>query len=135
MKIKKIQEEILPNIPEFIHDEFCYILGMYKEHKDEFANRIFENEIELVEDISKYNMDRYNAIDGEALKQCDKLSAFVEASLSISHGIKSKELVNGKKQIMKSLKEVQGINFYEIAKNIDEEFCTTGQTQVRMDFD
>lgn len=79
-------------------------------------------------------MDKYNAIDGVALKQCDKLSAFVEASLSISHGIKSKELVNGKKQIMKGLKEVQGIDFLEIAKQIDEEFCTTGQTQVRMDF-
>jgi putative hydrolase of HD superfamily len=80
-------------------------------------------------------MDKYNVIDGEALKQCDKLSAFVEASLSISHGIKSKELINGKKQIMKGLKEINGINFHAIATKIDEEFCTTGQTQVRMDFD
>lgn len=134
-EIKKIQEEILPNIPEFMHEDFCYILGMYEDLKDEFANRIFEDEITIVDDISKYNMDKFNAIDGSALKQCDKLSAFVEASLSISHGIKSKELVNGKKQIMKSLKKVNGIDFYAIAKNIDEEFCTTGQTQVRMDFD
>ena len=59
----------------------------------------------------------------------------MEASLSISHGIKSKELINGKKQILKSLKEVQGINFKEIAKQIDHEFGTTGQTQIRMDFD
>ncbi len=36
---------------------------------------------------------------------------------------------------MKGLKEIQGINFLDIAKQIDEEFCTTGQTQVRMDFD
>ncbi len=135
-EIKKIHDAILPNIPEFIHDEFCYILGMYKDSKDEFANRIYQNaEITLVNDVSKYNMDKYNAIDGEALKQCDKLSAFVEASLSISHGIKSKELINGKKQTMKGLKEINGINFHEIAKKIDEEFCTTGQTQVRMNFD
>lgn len=135
-EIKKIQESILPTIPEFMHDEFCYILGMTEDGKDEFANRIFENgEIKLVDEISKYNMDKYNPIDGTALKQCDKLSAFVEASLSISHGIKSKELVSGKKHIMKSLKEVNGIDFLQIAKNIDEEFCTTGQTQVRMDFD
>ncbi len=135
-EIKKIQDAILPNIPEFMHDEFCYILGMYEDSKDEFANRIYQNgEITLVDDASKYNMDKFNAIDGEALKQCDKLSAFVEASLSISHGIKSKELVNGKKQIMKGLKEINGINFHAIAKKIDEEFCTTGQTQVRMDFD
>jgi len=133
-EIKKINEEILPNIPNSIHDEFKYLLGMFEDRKDEFENRIYEDKIEVVDDVSKYNMDKYNAIDGVALKQCDKLSAFVEASLSISHGIKSKELVNGKKQIMKGLKEVQGIDFLEIAKQIDEEFCTTGQTQVRMDF-
>ena len=134
-EIKKINEEILPNIPNSMHDEFCYILGMFEDKKDEFENRIYENEIKIVEDITKYNMDKYNAVDGLALKQCDKLSAFVEASLSISHGIKSKELINGKKQIMKALKKVNGIDFLEIAKEIDEEFCTTGQTQVRMDFD
>lgn len=135
-EIKKINDEILPNIPDSIHDEFCYILGMFEEHKDEFENRIYEDgKSKLVDDVSKYNMDKYNAIDGVALKQCDKLSAFVEASLSISHGIKSKELVNGKKQIMKSFKKVQGVDFETIAKKIDEEFCTTGQTQVRIDFD
>lgn len=135
-EIKKINEEILPNIPSSFHDEFCYILGMFEDGtKDEFENRIYEDKIEKVEDVSKYNMDRHNTIDGIALKQCDKLSAFVEASLSISHGIKSKELVNGKKQIMKGLKKVNGVDFLKIAKQIDEDFCTTGQTQVRMDFD
>ncbi|PLY06992.1 MAG: hydrolase [Arcobacter sp.] len=133
-EIVKINDEILPNIPSTMHDEFCYLLGLNGDKKDEFENRIYEDKIEIVDDVSKYNMDKYNAVDGTALKQCDKLSAFVEASLSISHGIKSKELINGKKQIMKSLKEVQGIDFLEIAKQIDEEFCTTGQTQVRMDF-
>ncbi len=134
-EIKKINDEILPNLPEFMHDEFCYILGLYKDGKDEFLDRIYEHEVQIVDDISKYNMDKYNAIDGVALKQCDKLSAFVEASLSISHGIKSKELLNGKKQIIKSLKIVNEINFLNIAQQIDEEFCTTGQTQTRMDFD
>lgn len=134
-EIKKINDEILPNIPDFAQDEFCYILGMYEDSKDEFANRIYNGSPELVDDIAKYNMDRYSPVDGQALKQCDKLSAFVEASLSISHGIKSKELVNGKKQIMKSLKEINGVDFKEIARTIDEEFGTTGQTQVRMDFD
>ncbi|WP_108063622.1 HD domain-containing protein [Poseidonibacter lekithochrous] len=134
-EIIKIEDDILPNVPEALHDEFSYILGLYDGSKDEFLNKIYEDKIKVVDDISKYNDDKYNAIDGEALKQCDKLSAFVEASLSISHGIKSKELINGKKQILKSLKEVQGINFKEIAKQIDHEFGTTGQTQIRMDFD
>ena len=135
-EIEKIKDDILPNIPEILHDEFSYLLGLYNGEKEEFVNRInLEGKIELVEDISKYNTDKYNAIDGLALKQCDKLSAFVEASLSISHGIKSRELLSGKKEILKGLKEIQGIDFKAIAKEIDYEFETTGQTQARIDFD
>ncbi len=135
-EIEKIEDDILPNIPETLHEEFSYILGLYDGIKEEFTNKIKNNgKIEVVEDISKYNIDKYEAIDGLALKQCDKLSAFVEASLSISHGIKSKELIGGKKEILKSLKEIQGINFKAIAMQIDHEFGTTGQTQARMDFD
>jgi len=134
-ELEKIKDDILPNVPEELHDEFSYILGLYDGKKEEFENKIYEDKIELVEDVSKYNLDKYNPIDGLALKQCDKLSAFVEASLSISHGIKSKELVNGKKEILKGLKEIQGIDFRQIADKIDLEFGTTGQTQARMDFD
>ena len=102
--------------------------------KDEFENKIIEDDrIKIVEDISKYNLDKYSPIDGKALKQCDKLSAFIEASLSISHGIKSKELLSGKKQIMGSLQEVQGVDFHAIAVCIDEEFCTTGKTQTTIE--
>ena len=126
----------MPNVPEILHEEFSYILGLYDGIKEEFTNKIKQNgKIEVVEDISKYNLDKYEAIDGIALKQCDKLSAFVEASLSISHGIKSKELISGKKEILKGLKEVQGVDFKAIATQIDYEFGTTGQTQVRIDFD
>lgn len=134
-EIEKIQDDILPNIPEILHDEFSYILGLYDGIKEEFQDKIYEDKIQIVEDISKYNSNKYNAIDGLALKQCDKLSAFVEASLSISHGIKSKELISGKKEILKGLKVVQGIDFKAIATQIDYEFGTTGQTQVRMEFD
>jgi putative hydrolases of HD superfamily len=135
-EIEKIQDDILPNIPEILHEEFSYILGLYDGIKEEFTNKIKVNgKIEVVDDVSKYNTDKYEAIDGLALKQCDKLSAFVEASLSISHGIKSKELLNGKKEILKGLKEVQGIDFKAIAMQIDYEFGTTGQTQARMEFD
>lgn len=135
-EIEKIEDDILPNIPDSLHDEFSYILGLYDGIKEEFTNKIKNNgKIEVVDDISKYNIDKYEAIDGVALKQCDKLSAFVEASLSISHGIKSKELINGKKEILKGLKTVHGIDFKAIATQIDYEFGTTGQTQVRMEFD
>ncbi len=135
-EVDQIMDKIMPFVPLNMKKEFSYILGLDDNNvKDEFDNKIVENDkIKIVEDLSKYNLDRYNAIDGKALKQCDKLSAFIEASLSISHGIKSKELLTGKKQIAESLQTVQGIDFKAIAKQIDEEFCTTGTTQVRMEF-
>jgi len=134
-EVSQIEDKIMPYIPVDLKQEFSYILGLDENnYKDEFENKIIKDgKITIVEDMQRYNLDRYNAIDGKALKQCDKLSAFIEASLSISHGIKSKELVNGKKQILEGLTTVQDINFKEIVNRIDEEFCTTGITQTRME--
>jgi putative hydrolase of HD superfamily len=134
-EISKIEDDILPNVPDTLKEEFKYILGLYDGRKDEFLNKIIvDNKVQIVESLAPYNENRYEAIDGLALKQCDKLSAFVEASLSISHGIKSKELVNGKKQIMASLQNIDGVDFKAIAEEIDEEFGTSGQVQMRMEF-
>jgi putative hydrolases of HD superfamily len=134
-EVNQIEDKIFPYVPSNMLKEFSYILGLDDEGlKDEFENKIMsDGKIQVVEDMHKYNLEKYNPIDGKALKQCDKLSAFIEASLSISHGIKSKELVNGKKQIMESLQEIQEVDFKKIAKTIDEEFCTTGATQIRME--
>jgi len=135
-EVAKIEDDILPNIPESIQKEFSYILGISDGIKEEFANKVkIDGKICEVEDINKYNLDKYEAIDGKALKQCDKLSAFVEASLSISHGIKSKELINGKKEILKGLKEINGVDFRQIALEIDNEFGSNGQVQTTLDFD
>jgi putative hydrolases of HD superfamily len=134
-EILKIEDDILPNVPDGIKDEFKYILGLYNGRKDEFLDKIkIDGKVEVVQNMSKYNENKYNGIDGLALKQCDKLSAFVEASLSISHGIKSKELINGKKQILASLQTVGGVDFKAIAEEIDEEFGTSGQHQMKMEF-
>jgi len=134
-EISKIEDDILPNVPDTLKEEFKYILGLYDGKKDEFLNKIIvDNKVQIVDSLVLYNENRYECIDGLALKQCDKLSAFVEASLSISHGIKSKELVNGKKQIMASLQNIDGVDFKAIAQEIDEEFGTSGQVQMRMEF-
>jgi putative hydrolase of HD superfamily len=134
-EVSQIDDKIMPNIPLELKKEFSYLLGLDENNiKDEFENKIIKDDkIAVVKDIQRYNLDQYSPIDGKALKQCDKLSAFVEASISISHGIKSKELVNGKKQIMDGLQTVNGIDFKAIAKSIDEDFCTTGATQIRLD--
>ena len=135
-EVAKIEDDILPNVPINIQEEFSYILGISKGIKEEFANKVkIDGNITEVDDINKYNLDKYEAIDGLALKQCDKLSAFVEASLSISYGIKSKELISGKKEILKGLKEINGVDFKQIALDIDSEFGSNGQIQTTLDFE
>ncbi len=120
-EIEKINDEILPNIPTSLKKEFSYILGLYDGRKDEFKNKIVENgEIKIVKDPQNYNENKHDTIDGEVLKQCDLLSAFIEAQLSISHGIKSNELISGLVEIQKKLKVINGVNFAQIAKDIQE---------------
>jgi putative hydrolase of HD superfamily len=64
---------------------------------NEFANRIREDgKIKILKGNipKKYNEDRYEPIDGEMLKGCDHLAAFMEAWLSIQCGITSSHLSN-----------------------------------------
>ena len=123
-EIKMIENEILPFVPSHIVPKFKYLLGLYgNNEKDEFLNKINEKKIMVVDTLSTYNEDKYNAIDGVALKNCDRLSAFIEAVLSISHGVKSKELTQGKEFIKKTLKEkgkVDGVDFYKLALEIED---------------
>jgi len=122
-EIKMIEDEILPYLPSHMVEHFRYLLGLYgNNEKDEFLNKINEKKIMVVDTLSTYNEDKYNAIDGVALKNCDRLSAFIETVLSISHGVKSKELIQGKEFIKKTLKEkgkAEGVDFYEMAKEIE----------------
>ena len=123
-EIKMIEDEILPYIPSHIVENFKYLLGLYGDNeKDEFLNKINEKRIMVVDTLSTYNENKYNAIDGVALKNCDRLSAFIEAVLSISHGVKSKELVQGKEFIKNALKEkgkVDGVDFHKFALEIED---------------
>jgi putative hydrolase of HD superfamily len=130
-EIIKIEDDILPYIPHQISEEFKYLLGLYNEDgvilKDEFNNRILNDGIKIVDDLSRYNENRYGAIDGKALKGCDRLAAFIEASLSIAHGVKSKELVRGKEQILDKLKTdkvCSKIDFYQLAVEIENELMS-----------
>ncbi len=122
-EIKMIEEEILLYLPENIIESFKYLLGLYGDNqKDEFLDKINENGIVIVDDLEGYNEDKYNAIDGLALKNCDRISAFIEATLSISHGVKSKELIQGREHIKHALQEkgrMEKVDFYKLALEIE----------------
>ncbi|MDR2341702.1 MAG: HD domain-containing protein, partial [Campylobacteraceae bacterium] len=122
-EIQKIEKEIMPYIPQHIQNEFLYLLGIKEGRKDEFQNRIFQNgELTAVKDLSDYNEDDFKAVDGKILKKCDRLAAFIEAVISISYGIKSKELVNGKESTKEKLKDsiISEVDFYKLADEIEE---------------
>jgi len=127
LEVSELKKHILPNIPKSIRDEFKYILGIKKHNnktiKDEFENRIYyNNNIQEVDDKelnSTYNKDKYKAISGKALKQCDRLSAYMEVVFSQHFGISSKDLEDGKKSIYSGLSTIDGVDFKQIAKELD----------------
>lgn len=126
-EMRLIDDKILPFVPESFKSEFSYILGIRTQGekfiKDEFENRTFDGKIVAIEGtMENYNEDRFNAIDGKALKYCDKLAAYIEAGASISYGVKSKELSEGFKNMHKFFStkpRIDGVDFYKIC----ESFC------------
>ncbi|MEN6441019.1 MAG: HD domain-containing protein [Syntrophobacter sp.] len=101
---RQFEERILPLLPPPLRDEVDYFID------DEFANRIKEGEEVSKGMTSKqmqdsYNEDRFSPVDGELIKACDKLAAFIEASLSIRYGISSHHLEEGKKILYETYKD------------------------------
>ncbi|MDY3113213.1 MAG: competence protein ComGF, partial [Helicobacter sp.] len=60
---------------------------------------------EFLSEIKEIKDSIQTPIFGEFLKYCDNLSAFLEAKISIAHGIKSKELIEGANDLEKQYKE------------------------------
>lgn len=130
-EIKLINDKILPFIPSDFRSEFAYILGIRKDKhsyiKNEFENRTFKDgQIAVCSgSLSSCNENEFKAIDGKALKYCDKLAAFIEAGLSISYGVKSKELENGFWDMFEGFKRAQsidGVNFFELCQALVKDF-------------
>jgi len=96
--INEIEDEqmsqiIYPLLPESWHEEIRYFT------KNEFASKIKENgEVKQVNsDLinEKYNSNEFSPIDGEIIRGCDHLSAYIEAYLSLSYGIRSEQIQSG----------------------------------------
>ncbi len=107
----QFEERILPLLPPPIRDEVVYFI------QDEFSNRIIEGG-SVRKDIpgaqmKDYNQDVFSPVDGEVIRACDKLAAFIEASLSIQHGIRSQHLTEGLVNIYREYghQEAGGIDF------------------------
>ena len=94
---QQVQEKLLPLLPLAWHGDINY----YTQH--EFDNRFlldgeintFATDEEMVAEAAKHPGHVRMMVDGSVLKGCDHLAAFVEAYLSMEHGITSKHLQDG----------------------------------------
>jgi len=100
--IKGIEEEqmqkvIYPMLPENWVEEIRYFT------ENEFDSRIISDgkvvKVDISDINSKYNEDRWSPVDGQLIEFCDKFAAYIEAYLSIKHGITSRNLEEGHKHI------------------------------------
>lgn len=115
---EEMEAKILSKLPHFIRNDLIYWT------EDEFANRYKEhNKVVFASDINQlliqFNHDKYMPVCGELLKFCDKLTAFLEARISIAHGVSSPDLVNGAKALYGDLlqKEILGVNIGLIVRD------------------
>ncbi|MDW7650837.1 MAG: HD domain-containing protein [Bacillota bacterium] len=111
IETRQLEETLLPLLPDDWHREIRY----YTE--DEFQNKICRGGITQTvgsgEISGKYNHDSYSPIDGELIKACDHYAAYMEAYLSISHGIRSHYLADGYSSLFKQYtgRTVAGFDF------------------------
>ncbi len=111
---RQLEERIFPLLPVGWHEEIKYFTD------NEFESKIIsEGSIKTVksEDINRYyNQNQFSPLDGEIIKACDQLAAYIETFLSISHGIKSYHLEEGNRQLYNrySNSNIAGINFGQL---------------------
>ncbi len=106
--ISEIEDEqmrkiIYPLLPPEWHRDIEY----YTEN--EFDSKVINDgdlEITTTDIINeKYNEDKYNPMDGQLVRCCDHLSAYIEAYMSLSYGIRSEQMVLGYEHLREKYKD------------------------------
>ena len=101
---KQMEDRLLPLLPSSWHPEIMYFT------EDEFSNRAQVdgktiNGLAFEELTQKYDAPEFRPVDGEIIRCCDHLAAFIEASLSIRHGISTKHLAEGVERLYSIYKD------------------------------
>ena len=108
---EQMHKVIFPMLPKEWHSEIEYFTN------DEFESKIVIDDKTMSVGSNaineKYNSDEFNPIDGQIIRGCDHLSAFLEAFMSISYGASSEPVVSGYKQLRDEYtnKIIGGIDF------------------------
>jgi putative hydrolase of HD superfamily len=93
----QMEEVIYPLLPAGWDGEIRYFT------ENEFSSKIIKDGgiVETTSDEinERYNDDLFSPVDGSIIEFCDKLAAYLEAWLSIKHGISSRNLLDGHRQL------------------------------------
>jgi len=87
---------------------------------DEFTSRILVNGKRVIvssEEINeKYNDGKFYPIDGEIIRGCDHLSAYMEAYMSIRYGVQSEQMQSGYHNLFEKYenRQIAGIDFGQL---------------------
>ena len=110
-----VDEKLMPLLPAAWHDEIRYYI------EDEFANKVkldgrIHKEFTNEEMTARFNSAEFMPLDGKVLKACDHLAAFIEATLSIQHGVKSQHLEDACQRLHHQYrgKRIAGIDFGQV---------------------
>ena len=88
-----MEEVLLPLLPESWRSEIRYFTGNEFAGKIVLDNKILEVSSDKINEL--YNEDRFSPVDGSVIEFCDKFAAYMEAYLSIKHGVSSQNLTDG----------------------------------------
>ena len=109
---KQIEERILPLLPDSWHFEMEYFI------ENEFSNRIIiDSKIKRVDEITdEYDNDKFCPADGKLVEVCDKLAAYIEASLALRYGIHSGSLNKAKERLYEKFANIKiaNLSFKEV---------------------
>jgi len=112
----QMEERIMPLLSETIQKEINYLI------RDEFENKIIrKGMMENVEKITEeFNKEEFLPVDGKMIRICDHMAAFMEAVLSINHGISSYHLEDGKEHLYKTYGDTvfEGIDIGKIYREL-----------------
>jgi putative hydrolase of HD superfamily len=79
--------------------------------EDEFSDKFIENgKVRHVDNATDFDNDKYNAVDGTLVEICDKLCAYIEASMTLEYGINSSTLIKSKEMLYKKYSSIKKNN-------------------------
>jgi putative hydrolase of HD superfamily len=115
---EQVAEKLLPLLPATWHQDINYFTENEFGNKCRFNGKVenFATPEDLESFIKKHQGKVTKVVDGSILKGCDHLAAFVEAYLSIEHGITSIHLKNGVQELSTTYKGkiIGGVDFGSI---------------------